>query len=154
MKPSPIGLSSPSAITSSIGDTAGLITTSSPTATCVTFAPTPSTTPATSQPGTWGSGGFGMPRVTHRSMWLSALATDGDAHLVGPGLGQLHLTPAVGTGRLVEDPCVHARLLGHRHRPQQAPLPGAGARLSEEAPPPATTSPLATIASAETTRPV
>ncbi len=39
-------------------------TTSSPTATDVTAAPTASTTPATSQPGTWGRCGRGMPRVT------------------------------------------------------------------------------------------
>ena len=35
-------------------------------------------------PGTWGRWGRGRPRVTQRSMWLSALATGRTAHVVGP----------------------------------------------------------------------
>src|SRR5262245_14575228 len=72
---------------SSIGDTAGLITTSSPALTESTPSPTASTTPATSHPGTWGKGGFGSPLVTHRSMWFSALATTFTRTSPGPGSG-------------------------------------------------------------------
>ena len=75
MKPGPIGELFPSRTMSSIGDTPGFTTTSSPTETDVTLLPTASTMPATSQPGMCGSGGFGIPRVTHKSIWLSALAT-------------------------------------------------------------------------------
>src|SRR5829696_1095464 len=74
MNPSPIGLSLPSATMSASGETPGLMTTSSPTATLVTDWPTASTIPATSHPGTCGNGGLGRPLVTHRSMWFSALA--------------------------------------------------------------------------------
>ena len=65
----------PCSTTASSGATAGLTTTSSPGATWPTRSPTASTIPATSQPGTCGSGGRGIPRVSHRSMWLRAEAT-------------------------------------------------------------------------------
>jgi hypothetical protein len=85
--PGCIGASSPWATTISMGETAGLTTTSSPTPIPVTPEPTDSTTPATSQPGTWGSFGRGLPFVTHRSMWLRALATGRTRTSSGPTAG-------------------------------------------------------------------
>ena len=104
---------------------AGLTTTSSPTATRVTSSPTASTTPATSQPGTCGSGGLGSPRVTHRSMWLRALATTRMRTSSGPSGGRSICAPAVRAGRLVEDPCVQQRpppssVLRRRRRTRRA----------------------------------
>ena len=75
MNPGPIGELLPYRTMSSIGETPGFTTTSSPTETEVTLLPMASTMPATSQPGICGSGGLGMPRVTHKSIWLRALAT-------------------------------------------------------------------------------
>jgi len=77
----------PYSCTTANGETAGLHTTSSPTATSSTSAPTASTTPATSQPGTCGNVGWGNPLVTHRSMWFRALATGRTRTSNGPGSG-------------------------------------------------------------------
>ena len=69
------------------GAMAGFRTTSSPTATPLTRDPTDSTTPATSQPGTWGRCGRGWPVVTQRSMWLRALVTGRTRTSSGPTAG-------------------------------------------------------------------
>ncbi len=61
---------------SSTGETAGLITTSSPDGDVGDRARRPPRPRRRRRsPGTCGSGGLGMPRVTHRSMWFRALAT-------------------------------------------------------------------------------
>ena len=67
----------------------GATTTRSPAAIPVTPGPSASTSPATSQPGTIGSGNLwpATPRRTQRSRWLSPTARTAHPDLAGPGLG-------------------------------------------------------------------
>ena len=73
-------------------DRPGFTSTSVPTATSFTSAPTASTTPATSLPSTWGSSSFspGHPVRTHTSRWLSATAftLTRTSFAVGSGIGR------------------------------------------------------------------
>ena len=92
---------------SATGDTPGLTTTSSPDGEARRRRRRRRRRrPSTSQPGTCGSGGFGSPRVTHRSMWLRALATTRMRTSSAPSSGGSIVAPPVAAGRLVQDPGV------------------------------------------------
>ena len=96
---------------SATGDTPGLTTTSSPTASRSTASPTASTTPVTSQPGHVRQRRLRQAPRDPQVHVVEGAGDDADAHVVGAELGRVDLAPAVGAGRLVQDPCVQRALL-------------------------------------------
>ncbi len=105
--PGPSGASLPRATMSATGDTAGLSTTSSPGARSVTLLPTDSTTPGHVAARHVRQRGAGLPTGEPQVHVVQGARPGGHPHVVGPRLGVVDLAPAVGAGRLVEDPGVH-----------------------------------------------
>ncbi len=91
----PIGRSLPRATMSSIGDTPGLTTTSSPTATLVTSSPTASTDAGDVAPGHVRQRGFGEPAGHPQVHVVERARDDANLHVVTTERRQVDRSPAV-----------------------------------------------------------